>query len=182
MESVLDTAPRKSNTRKRELHTGDMEIRQKDDVIVPGLDDALEHEQEKEIIPERQLIKSRMEALAFNEEPIMIRIEPSSEKNAPRCVDCWVNGKGAEVFDMHDQRWYSYGALPVGRPIITRRKYVEVLARSKRDDVSTEVVGRDTERPENIVHRSTSQRATFSVLDDRSPKGAEWLRRLLYTN
>lgn len=178
MESA--TATPKSNTRKRELHTADMPIKQHDSFTLPDLDQALERDSDVEIMTEKQLMKSRMEALAFNEEPIMIRIEPSSEKNAPKCVDCWVNGKGAEVFDTHDNRWYAYGALPVGKIIITRRKYVEVLARSKRDDVSTEVVGRETERPENKVHRSTSQRAVFTVIDDRNPKGAEWLQRLLY--
>lgn len=182
MEAATTTATLKSNTRKRELHTGDMEIRQKSSIVLAGLDEALEHDSEKEIIPEKQLIAERMEALAFNEEPIMIRIEPSSEKNAPKCVDCWVNGKGAEVFDTHDKRWYAYGALPVGRAIITRRKYVEVLARSKRDEVTTEIIGKDKDRPENIVHRETSQRATFSVIDDRNPKGVEWLRRLIYSN
>lgn len=181
MESA--TVAPKSNTKKRsELHTEGMEIRQKDSIVFPDLDQAFERDADVEIVPEKQLIKERMEALAFNEEPIMIRIEPSSEKNAPKCVDCWVNGRGAEVFDTHDNRWYSYGALPVGKVIITRRKYVEVLARSKRDEISTEIIGKDSERPENVTHRSTSQRATFSVIDDRSKKGAEWLRRLLYSN
>lgn len=181
MESATAT-PTKPSARKRELHTADMPIRQHSSITMPDLDQAFERDSDVEIFTEKQLQQHRAEALAFNEEPMMIRIEPSSEKNAPKCVDCWVNGKGAEVFDVQDNRWYAYGALPVGRVIITRRKYVEVLARSKKDDVSTEVIGPETEKPENKVHRHTSQRAVFTVIDDRNPKGAEWLSRLLYFN
>ncbi len=182
MDTAQATTTAKPSPRKRELHTGDMPIRQHSPIVMPDLDQAFERDSDVDIMTEKQLVALQAEALLFNEEPIAIRIEPSSEKNAPKCVDCWVNGKGAEIFDTRDNRWYSWGAMPVGKVIITRRKYVEVLARSKRDEVTTEIVGRDSDKPENVVHRSTSQRATFSVIEDRNPKGAEWLRRLLYFN
>lgn len=167
---------------KKELHTGDMTIQQKDSIVMPGLDEAFERDAEIVAVDEKALHKDYVDALAFAEEPIMIRIEPSNEKFAPKVVDCWVQGRGAEVFDVQQKRWYFLGALPVGHPIVTRRKYVEVLARSKQDSVRTEVIGPESERPENVVHRHTSQRATFSVIHDRNPKGAEWLSRLLYYN
>jgi hypothetical protein len=56
-------------------------------------------------------------------------------------VDCWVNGKGAEVWDERTRKWMEFNFLPVGLPIITKRKYVEVLARSKSMKVNTPTTG-----------------------------------------
>jgi hypothetical protein len=91
-------------------------------------------------------------------------------------VPCWVNGKGAEV--LVNGKWVEFGYLPVSQMLTTKRKYVEVLLRSKRDSVNTNVIERDNEDPQNIIERSTTSTALFSIIEDRNPRGAEWATEL----
>ena len=156
----------------QELHTDDIKIAQK-----PVIETREDLADEIIIAPE-VLMKGYAEALAFNEEPITIRIERTSEKNPPKVVDAWVNGKGAEV--LHNGRWLELGFIPVGFPVTTKRKYAEVLAKAKIDTCNTND-DRDTtvEHPANLVARSTSSRAPFSVIEDRNPKGVAWLNGLV---
>lgn len=130
--------------------------------------------------PEDVLKADYAAALAFNEEPITIRIERSAEKFAPSVVDCWCNGKGAEV--LIGGRWVETAYLPVGVPVTTKRKYVEILARSKIDSVNTKIEDRESEKPRNLVERFTSSKSPFSVLEDKNPKGAAWLTSLVRFN
>lgn len=155
-----------------ELHSAEIGIEQK--ATIESREDLA-----AEVItaPEDVLKADYAQELAFNEEPITIRIERSSEKYAPRVVDAWCNGKGAEV--LVQGRWVETAYLPVGIPVTTKRKYVEILARSKIDSVNTKVEDRDSEHPTNLVERSTSSRAPFSVIEDRNPKGAAWLTGLV---
>ena len=44
------------------------------------------------------LEKDYADQLKMAEDPVTIIIHPSQEKNPPQVVDCWVNGRGAEVF------------------------------------------------------------------------------------
>jgi hypothetical protein len=156
-----------------EIHTGDMKVGQQPSI---SLDGPLDHEQV--IIPvDTPLETEQTKNLAFAEEPVTIRIEPSSEKFAPKVVDCWVNGVGAEVF--MNGRWHKLGVLPVGIPVTTKRKYVEVIARSKQDTVSTISGKPGDENPENRIERNTYHKAPFSVISDKNPVGAEWLTRLM---
>lgn len=158
----------------RELSTADMAVGQMPPIVFPehGLPD-----RERIVEPlDRMPADDYLSALKFAEEPITIRIERSSEKFAPHSVDCWVNGIGAEV--LMRGKWLQLGYLPVGHAVTTKRKYVEVLARSKTDTVQTEVKKfEDGEENLNPIH--TSQKTPFSVLRDENPRGGEWLTRLL---
>lgn len=155
-----------------ELHTADIGIEQKP--LIESRDDLVD-----EIVaaPPDVLKAEYAAALAFNEEPVTIRIERSAEKFAPRVVDAWCNGKGAEV--LVNGRWVETSYLPIGVPVTTKRKYVEILARSKHDAIDTRVEGRDSEKPLNLIERSTSSKSPFSVIEDRNPKGAAWLTGLV---
>ena len=115
--------------------------------------------------------------LAFMEEPMTIYIEPSGSEDSEQFAQVAVNGKNAEVFDANTGKWIPIGYLPIGREITTKRKYVEVLARSKPQKVKTKV---DDPRgdPRNIVQRFTHSRFPFSVLEDKNPKGRAWLSRI----
>jgi len=115
-------------------------------------------------------------ALAFMEEPVTIRISKSSEKKAPNVMQCWVNGKGAEQFV--NGKWMVCGWLPVGVPVTTRRKYVEVLARAKFETVSTRVVKHE-DHEENFADRTAGGKYPFSVLNDSNPRGVEWLSTII---
>ena len=104
-------------------------------------------------------------------------IYPSSEENAPKAIECWVNGKGAELYN--DGKWHTIGAIPVGFNVITRRKYAEVLLRARRDKVMTMHDGTEVERPQNRVSRSSSAVANIQIVTDNNPRGIEWLRRCM---
>jgi len=155
----------------RELHTGDIKVEQH-----PPIEDRDDLDNVV-VAPSQVLDKDYAAQLAFNEEPVTIRIEPSSEKFAPKVVDCWCNGKGAEI--VINGKWVSTGALPVGRVVTTKRKYVEILARSKIDSIQTRHDSSEAERPANYIDRFTSSRAPFSVIEDKNPRGAEWLTKLV---
>ena len=122
------------------------------------------------------LEKDRIALLAFNEEPVTIIINRTGEKHAPPAIDLWCNGKGAEI--LVNGRWVETRVLPVGMVVTTKRKYVEILARSKRDTVNT-VVTQTKDSETNEVEVFTSSNAPFQVIDDRSPKGVQWLTELL---
>lgn len=159
----------------KELHTDDLVVGQQADILIPD-GDGIDHEQV--IVPVgASLLKEQVPGIAFGEEPVTIRIERTSEKFAPKVVDIWVNGKGAEAFV--NGAWVEFGFLPVGLEVITKRKYVEVMARSKVDNVSTETGSMNDDNPVNKINRATSSRTPFSVLKDINPLGAQWLTRLL---
>lgn len=123
------------------------------------------------------LIDDYAERLAFNEDPITILLHPSRERNPPLVVDCWVNGRGAEV--LVDGKWHQFGCLPINKPVTTRRKYVEVLCLSRTDTVQTDSGSTAEDHPHNRVVRHTSANHTFSVIRDDNPRGAAWLARVL---
>lgn len=132
------------------------------------------------VIADKPLNKDWLDALEFNEEPVTIRIEPSAEKNAAGVHPIWVNGKGAEVFQKG--QWMEIGYLPVGRVMTIKRKYVAVLASAKFDNITTEVIEVLNENPNNTTKRVTSRTASFSVIEDKNPKGAAWLTDLIRRN
>lgn len=160
---------------KKELHTDDIAIMQKP----PISEDDWEA---SELILAQQCEKEQIHNLAFEEEPVTIRLEPGSEKYSPRHIACWVNGVGIE-FLLNNKWWPNWpglpaGYAPVGTVLTTKRKYVGVLALSKRDTIQTNVLERDNEDPQNYVERFTSSPNAFSVIEDRNPKGAAWLTDL----
>ena len=119
--------------------------------------------------------------LAFMEEPVTIYIQQERSDNPPATYSCWVNGKGAEhLRDVNGvKKWMICGWLPVGVEVTTRRKYVEVLARSRRGSVKT-----DTQNPENQpnggrITRRMSSEISFSIIEDKNPRGREWFSRIM---
>jgi len=124
--------------------------------------------------------KDYADELAFMEEPVTIRIEPSADKNAAGAFPVWVNGKAAEVFQ--NGKWDEIGYLPVGRVLTIRRKVLEVIIRAKVDTVMTKIIDQDGERPNNVINRFTSPVHSFSILEDRNPKGPAWVAELRRRN
>jgi len=118
--------------------------------------------------------------LAMGEDPVEIEIQPASEENAPTSYPAWVNGRGAEV--LLNNQWLPITYLPVGVPITVKRKYVEVLARAKTDNVKTVHDEANVAMPRNEVRRTTSAVANFNVLSDPNPRGPAWLAELRRRN
>ena len=178
-ENMADAQNTPVRRAKPEFNTADLEVGQRSSVILPNEGDV---RAEDIILPVdiNALNKVYMDAIAFNEQAIKIVIHPSRERNAPNVFDCWVNGRGAEVF--MNGKWQTLGYLPVGIPVITKRKYVEVLASSKIENINTEVIDTTTDKlPINKVHRNNSATCTFQVIEDKDPRGVEWLTRLYAT-
>lgn len=118
--------------------------------------------------------------LMFMEEPVTIRIEPSSDRNAAGAMPVWVNGKPAEVYQ--NGRWDEIGYLPVARVLVVKRKVLEVIIRAKVDTVQTRILEQDSERPNNVVSRFTSPVHSFSILEDKNPRGMGWVQELRRRN
>lgn len=154
---------------RQELHTDKLgPIEQKKTVV----SDDMKGEHEGEIVVAETVGDlGYYEQLAFMEEPIVIRLEPSADKNAPKSFPVWVNGKPAEVFQRG--RWVEIGYLPVSTIITVKRKVVEVILGAKVDTINTEF-DREAERPNNRVTRFTTPVHSFSILEDRNRLGPAW--------
>ncbi len=159
---------------RKELHNDDFKIEQKPPIADPSKYDG------DIVIADKPVNNNWLDELAFNEEPLTIRIEPSAEKHAASAHPVWVNGKGAEVFQ--NGRWDEIGYLPVGRILIVKRKVVAILASAKFDRITHEVEDETAERPRNEVKRFTSSAVSFSVLEAANPKGRAWLTELIRRN
>lgn len=153
-----------SRRKGREVSTSDMEIGQAPAIVLPN-EGLLNREPEEIVALDSPLMDDYAKAIAFNEEVMTIRLEPSQEKFAPKIIDVHVNGR---------TEW-----IPVGKPIKIARKYVEILARAKPDSIQTNVIENIGEDPQNRVNRYTSAKHPFSVLHDPNPMGYEWLTRIM---
>lgn len=155
----------------KEQYSSDTPITQK-----PNINDDGSTEQIIQTL-EAPLVDDYAQALAFNEEPLTIMVQARQEKNPANVIDCWVGGKGAEVF--MNGKWTSMNCLPVNMPVVTKRKYVEVLLRSKVDTISTVHEDANVERPSNQLVRVTTSNCVLSIMSDKNPKGGEWLRQMM---
>lgn len=108
--------------------------------------------------------RTSLEYERFMEEPVIIKLHQSTDKNAPWSVFVSVN---------NDSRW-----LPRGVPIKIQRKFVERLAQSQERTLQTV----DNPDPaadvgKNVVTRQANP-YEFSVMEDRNPKGRRWLAHM----
>lgn len=164
------------NTGKKEMTTDDVKLNAREPRRIDVISDVQESIIALDDAPILTSQESYLAELAFMEEPMLIRINPSTEKRPAAVCPCWVNGKGAEMFV--NGKWMQNGWLPIGTPVMTRRKYVEVLARAKQESVSIRVEEFNGEKL-NFADRNPNMRYGFSVLQDQNPRGAEWLTQIL---
>lgn len=161
---------------RQELHSDQLPPVQQ---MPPILDDPSTYDGDI-VLTEDVLKKDYADALAFMEEPVTIRLEPSSDKNAAMAFPIWINGQRAQVFQ--NGRWEEIGYLPVGVVLTVKRKVVEVIVRTKVDTVHTKVQEMDSERPNNVIQRFTSPVHSFSILSDSNPRGPAWVSELRRRN
>lgn len=175
----MDAKNSPSGSRKysRAMHSEDHALAQKDDIDI-GLDKAIVHgEALASVAGDVNHQADYLAALNFMEEPVTILIEENTRSELPEShVPVGVNGKGAEV--LIDGKWVEAGWLPIGRELTTKRKYVEVLLRSKADTINTDHDDATVERPRNMVKRRTAAQYPVSVLHDANPKSREWQARV----
>lgn len=173
--------PVKRQYNRRESHTGDMAIGQKEDIDV-SLDSPILHgEALGNIAGDNQVNDDYMRELAFMEEPVTVRVEENSRSDYPEThVPVQVNGRGAEV--MMNGRWTEVTWIPVNTALVMKRKFVEVLARSKSDAIRTVHDDANVEKPRNTINRRTSHNYPLSIIKDDNPRGHEWLSRIMQSH
>jgi hypothetical protein len=159
---------------RQELHSDTLKTEQKPPILDPS---AYEGDI---VLGEKIGNADYLDELAFMDEPVTVRLEPSSDKNAAMAFPIWVNGKPAEVFQ--NGRWDEIGYLPVGRVLTVKRKVLEIIIRAKVDTVHTKVREMDSERPNNVIERFTSPVHSFSIIEDKNPRGPAWVTELRRRN
>jgi hypothetical protein len=167
---------------RKPIETGDLKIEQQDDIK----SDAGLRDRSGDIIEvDPDLLKKEYaDELAFNEEPVTVILQPSTEKNASPVEPVWVNGIGAEVLE--NDRWRSRTYLPVGVRLTLKRKYVERLLSAKftRIETITQVRNQGTqeEYSDNTVKRVTSATRALTICEDQNPKGGAWVEEMMRRN
>jgi hypothetical protein len=162
---------------RQELHSEKLPpIEQKPPIVDPSTYDG------DIVLTERTHQQDYLDELAFMEEPVTIRLEPSSDKNAAGAFPVWVNGKAAEILSADGKRWLEIGYLPVGQVLTTKRKYLEIIIRAKIDTVQTKILEMESERPNNAITRFTSPITSFSIIEDANPRGPAWVAELRRRN
>jgi len=147
------------------VHSESMPLAQPKDITLP--DSGPLTRTNETIVPAdaTALDKNYADALKFNEDVLEIMLEPSSEENAPTVIDVTVNGETV---------W-----IPVGQNMRIKRKFVEVLMRSKPVSVSTAHEDIGTKVINNRIIRNTRAKYPLSILSDPAQgKGMEWMRRI----
>lgn len=129
--------------------------------------------------------------LKFNEEPVVIRLEPQGGPNPPVFQEVWNNGTPCEVMvdaqnrivqnieDGHHWRQLPKGAIPIDEVLVIKRKFFEQIVRSKITDVKTVWGNPGTPLAGVNDERKTTKTAIpFSLIHDPNPNGVAWLREL----
>lgn len=171
----------------KEFHTSSVKQAQRADTIIPPLGQEVERGEAIELVEDplfSDRSQSKAEAreqwlkeLAFNEEWLTIRIEPNNHSDFPeQSVPVYVNGRPSEV--KIDGKAVPIGWLPIGHEIEVKRKYVEVLMRTKQDLVRTEHEDATQERPQNRISRRTSSQYPLSIIHDPNPEGRRWASKI----
>lgn len=133
-------------------------------------------------VVEKPLEKDYAKLLAFNEEPVTIRANQGAGDHAPLYLEAWVNGKGIERW-FPGLGWIEVKHIPVEEEMIIKRKYLEVLLRSKAMLVSTPEDKADGSEPKNLVIRRSVNTHSITIVEDKDPPGEvgyrrEWARRI----
>jgi hypothetical protein len=104
--------------------------------------------------------------LAFNEEFVEVMLHESTDPNAENPVFTACNGVTQYFFR--------------GEVQTVKRKYVAILAAAKEHAIRTpEYTNSDGARATKIT-RTSSLKYPFSVISDKNPRGAAWLKALLH--
>lgn len=109
--------------------------------------------------------KEKVDALAFNEEKLVVYVPESTNPKDGPTISIWVNGR--------------HQLFIRGQNVTCARKFVERLARARPVTYSNvEFVDGEGNRAFKYPKR-TSQRYPFSVVSDPNPNGKAWLRKIL---
>lgn len=152
---------------KREVSTEELDVGQQPSIILPptgSIADVIRAENhEIDVVDGPSIDRDYMAQLAFNEEPVTIRINTTTSKTDASVPAVYVNGR-SQFFIR-------------GVPITVRRKFVEGLARAKTMMVET-VQNNNVDG--GMIARTSQLRYDFTLIEDKNPRaGHEWLQKLL---
>lgn len=182
------TAPKKTpKLPKKELHTSEIPLVQHPSFELPPLGEPVEHPDNHIAVVEKdRLHKEWLDAIAFGEQAVTIRITPGQEPWASPYAEAWIEGRPIEVLDRGKWIFPRPPACGVmkGVPVTTKRKYVEVLMRSLTEHIKTRVVAPTdpNEDYQNFLDRHHTANVPLSILHDSCPdpgKAREWATRTL---
>lgn len=157
---------------KPEMHSGDVKIDQ-----MPPIDDISKYDGDVVVADAGIADRDYLAELKFMSEPVTIRLQPSTDRNAATSFPCWVNGVPAEVFQRG--KWTQIGYLPVAQVLVVKRSVLEVILKAKVDTVTTQVVGQGDDSVDNRVNRFTTPVHSVSVIEDKNPKGGAWMTEII---
>lgn len=101
---------------------------------------------------------------AFMNEMVVIEVADSQNPDdAPNFV---VNVNGTNM------------PIPRGRPVMLKRKYVEVLARNKQTTFK-QITPNPSEPDKTIMVPKTVFGYPFQLVEDKNPRGREWLKHVM---
>jgi hypothetical protein len=140
------------------LNTTDMEIGQVPDIILSN--GTINRGAAIEAVGEK-LNTDYLDALAFMEDPMEIMVMETSDDNAENPV---LVGNGGQFM-----------AFYRGIPTLTRRKFVDSLI-VKTSRVTTPKIRNGAGEDAFAIRQNSAHKFPFSVISDKNPKGAEWLR------
>jgi hypothetical protein len=160
LENNMPRWPDKTDSNEQDLPkqeidlptTGKLDLSQtveRDDIVVVG---------------QSGLDNSYAAQLAFLEEKVDVLVHESTDPNAEPIVPTAVNGVNQ--------------FFPRGQVVTCKRKFVEVLARSKVESFKTKVIHEDG-NVYNRMERQRGYRYPFSVVRDDNPKGHAWLKSVM---
>lgn len=109
--------------------------------------------------------KSALDAEAFYEEAVEVEILPTENPHAEQVIQLQCNGVNQFLLR--------------GVPVMVKRKFVEILARAKTENIATpEFIDGNGNRSTRIT-KSQGLRYPFRVMRDANPKGREWLETVM---
>ena len=101
----------------------------------------------------------------FMQEPIEVLVYEPFETGQENVVRTAVNGKNQFIVR--------------GIPQMVKRKYIEVLARARKVNVSADGFKDPNGEAKNVVRITSGLQFPFQVISDPNPKGPAWLRQIL---
>ena len=113
---------------------------------------------------DKPLESDYVQALAFMEEDIVVMVAETEDQNAENPIIVGNNG----IFKVFFR----------GHPTVAKRKFVDCLIVKSSRVTTPEVTNHGGER-ENQIKQHAAHKYPFTVVEDRNPKGNEWLRRRL---
>lgn len=149
----------------RQRSTEHMEVGQPKHIIIPDTGPIVREPEEIIPVETAAINKDYADALQFNEQVLTIVIQPSGEENAPMVIPVWNNG---------EPMW-----IKVGVQTNIKRKFVEDLLRAKPISVQTMHEEEGSRVVNNRVLRSARSKYPLTIIHDPSPKGYEWMARVM---